>query len=54
MNANIKQCHPETTKILTNARAALENGEITNEQYNDVVMMCIAAETEWAILAEDA
>ncbi len=54
MNNLIQKCHPETTEILTNARGALESGEITNEQYNDAVMMCIAAETERATLTENA
>ena len=36
----------EDTEILTNARAAYEAGEITREQWVDVKLIVIAAETE--------
>ena len=51
MNQFIQECDPETTEILTNAYHALEDKEITREQYNEIVCSCIAAETEWRELA---
>lgn len=40
----------EETEILTNARAAYEAGEITQEQWVDVRLIVIAAETERMVL----
>jgi hypothetical protein len=37
---------PETRLILHNARAALEAGEITEEQYRDVLDICYHAYLE--------
>ena len=51
MNQFIKECDEETREILTNAYHALEDMEITREQYNEIVRSCIAAETEWRELA---
>lgn len=50
MTHHIHPCHPETTEIIANAEHALEDGEITREQRNDVIMACIAAEMENCIL----
>lgn len=47
MNQLIQECDEETREILTNAWYALEDKEITREQYNQIVCSCIAAETEW-------
>lgn len=52
MNTLIKPCHPETTEILTNARAAWLADEITQEQYNDAVRACFTAEVEAEILGQ--
>jgi len=52
MNQFIHPCHAETAEILTNAEHAYQDGEITREQRNDAVMMCIAAETEDEMLRE--
>ena len=41
---------PETHEILTNARAAKDAGEITEQEYNDIVLSCFKAEAENAVL----
>lgn len=46
----LKKAHPETHEILNNVRVAYQAGEITREQYNDVVMSCFRAEAESQIL----
>lgn len=49
MNTLIKEVHPETHEILTNARAALDKSEITREEYEEIVKSCFLAEAEWKI-----
>jgi len=44
------ECNPETMKILDHAERDLARGNITRDQYNDVVMMCITTETEADVL----
>ena len=46
----IKPAHPETHEILCNAYNALQNEEITEEVYNEIVKSCFQAEAEWEIL----
>ena len=41
---------PETHEILTNAPAAKDAGEITEQEYNDIVLSCFKAEAENAVL----
>lgn len=54
----IHKVHDETHEILCNARAALERYQrgkadgITQEQYNEIVQSCFAAEVERAVLSE--
>lgn len=47
----LNKAHPETHEILNNARVAWLAGEITKEQYNDVVLSCFRAEAERQMLA---
>lgn len=49
MNKTITKAHPETREILINARKAWENKEITQEQYNQIVLSCFKAEQERAL-----
>jgi len=48
----ITQAHPETHEILNNLRAAYDAGEISKEQYNEIVIACLRAETEWQVLGK--
>ena len=48
----IKKVHPETHEILCNAYTALQNEEITEERYNEIVKSCFQAEAEWEILGK--
>ena len=50
LNQFMRICHPETHEIITNAEHAFEDGEITREQRNEIIMSCIAAETERLML----
>lgn len=50
MNSNIKSVHPETREILINARLAREAEEITEEDYNQIVLSCFKAEAEYQII----
>ena len=50
----IHKVHDETHEILCNARAALKAGEITQEDYNEIVRSCFAAEVERRVLGEAA
>jgi hypothetical protein len=49
MQSLLNTCHPETHEILNNARAAYQSGEISKEDYNDVVLTCFRAEQEWKL-----
>ena len=42
----ITPVHTETHEILANARAAWQVGEITNEDYNQIILSCFKAEAE--------
>lgn len=48
----IHKVHDETHEILCNARAALDAGEITQEDYNEIVRSCFAAEVERRVLGK--
>ncbi len=50
MNQFIHPCHPETAEILTNAEHAYQDGEITREQRNEIIMQCIELETNESML----
>ena len=50
MNIHIHPCHPETTEIITNAEHAYQDGEITREQRNEIIMQCIELETNEQML----
>jgi hypothetical protein len=45
----ITAVHPETHEILENARKAKEAGEITQQDYNDIVLSCFQAEESWQL-----
>lgn len=42
----IRPVHPETHEILANARQALLDKEITQEDYNQITLSCFKAEAE--------
>lgn len=48
----LTKAHPETHEILNNARASWLAGEITTEQYNEIVLSCFRAEAEAQILGK--
>jgi len=47
----LKHAHPETHEILNNARLAYRAGEITQEQFNEIVLSCFRAEAERQVLS---
>lgn len=49
-NQFLKDCHPETHEMITNAEHAYEDGLITREQRDDAIRAAIAAETERMML----
>ena len=50
MNTNIKRLNQKQHEIITNAEHALEDGEITREQRDEIIKSCIASETERLML----
>jgi len=48
----LHKAHPETHEILANARTAYHAGEITQEQFNEIVLSCFRAEAERQMLGE--
>lgn len=50
LNQFMRECHPETREMITNAERAFADGLITREQRDDAVMAAIAAETEMRML----
>lgn len=50
LNQFMKICNEETHEIITNVERAFQNGEITREKRNEVIMSAIAHETEIFVL----
>jgi hypothetical protein len=50
-NQFLKNCHPETHEMITNAERAYRAGHITREERDDAIKAAIAAETESLMLA---
>ena len=50
-NQFMRDCHPETHEMITNAENAYRDGLITREERNDAIKAAIAAETESLMLA---
>lgn len=48
----LKNSCPETQEIITNARADLDTGAITAEQYRDIILSCCKAEYEGVIIPQ--
>jgi len=48
----ITQAHPETHRIMNSLRAAYDAGKISKEQWNEIVIACLRAETEWQVLGK--
>lgn len=45
-NQFMKECHPETHEMITNAERAYESGEISREERDDAIRTAIMWETE--------
>lgn len=50
MNKYISECDPETHEIIVNACRAYDNGEITREERDAVIMEAIRHDTEMKML----
>lgn len=53
-NQFLKDCHPETHEMITNAERAYRDGLITRSQRDDAIRAAIAAETESRMLTATA